>query len=162
MGNTKADVRNRVMKIWTGLNWLRTGFHDRFLKLLYECSSSTNLGEFSDNEHWTRRLLRQSNDGEAQRGQGGNGRWIYRTRVGKQGFAPIVRPRDHGMAHSDTGKQWLKLLFLLTLLLLLILKAYSTDFLASRPPFRATGRQLRHNVHGSYVTALTYDPVACS
>ena len=41
--------------------------------------------------------------------QGGNGRWMYTSRVGKQGFAPIVRPCDHGLADSDIGKQWLKL-----------------------------------------------------
>jgi hypothetical protein len=122
------------MKIRTGLNWLRTGFHDRFLKLLYECSGSTNLGEFTDNEQ------------------------------GKQGFAPIVRPGDHGVAaHSDIGKQWLKLrLLLVTLLLLLLLKKYSKDFLASRPPFRATGRQLRHNLRGITLQLLTYNPVPCS
>jgi hypothetical protein len=128
---------------------LLSGFESRFWKLLYECSRSTNLGEFIDNEHCTRRLLRHSNDGEAQSGQGGKERWMCRTRVGEQEFAPIFRPSDHGMAHSDIGKQWLKLLFLLTLLLLLFLKMYSTDFLASRPPFRATSRLLRHNVHGS-------------
>jgi len=41
--------------------------------------------------------------GKRKGGQGGNGRQMYTTRVGKQGFAPIVRPHDHGVAHSDIG-----------------------------------------------------------
>ena len=63
------------MKIGTGLNWLRTGFRDRFLKRLYVCS--TKLGEFTDNEHGTRKLLRQPNDGEAQKGAG----WKWKVDV---------------------------------------------------------------------------------
>jgi hypothetical protein len=45
--------------------------------LLYECSGSTNLGEFTDNEHRTGKLLRQPNDGEAQRGSG----WKWKVDV---------------------------------------------------------------------------------
>jgi len=83
--------------------------------------------------------------GKRKGGQGGNGRRMYKTRVGKKGFAPILRPHDHGVAHRDIGKQWLKLWLLSTLLLL---KKYYTDFLASQPPFRASGQQLRHNLRG--------------
>jgi hypothetical protein len=67
------------------------------------------------------------------------------TRVGTQGFAPIVWSQDYSAAHSDIGKQWLKLWILLILLSSILLKKYSTDFLASRAPFRATGRQLRES-----------------
>jgi len=158
VGNTKADVRNRVMKIWTGLNWLRTRFHDRFLKLLYECSVSKNLGEFTDDEHRTRKLLRQPNDGEEQRGSG----WKWRADVLGAGRETRLRC-DSSVTWSWSGAQrhWqamTKTMIFSTLLLLPLLKKYCTDFLASQPPFRATGRQLRHDSRGSYVTTAHLRP----
>lgn len=43
-------------------------------------------------------------------------------------------------------------MIIITLLLLLFLTKYSTEFLAIRPPFRAAERQIRHNLRGRYVT----------